>query len=137
MRFMILVKANNATETGAAPRQEIFSAMADYHEELAKAGALVDANGLHPTSKGWRVQYAGGKRAIVDGPFAETKELIAGYTIIRVASREEAMMWAERFPKPHAEDCYVEVRQMFELEEFDGLVDVGSFREISASLKKK
>ena len=98
MRFMILVKANAESEAGVMPSQDIFTAMADYHEELAKAGVLLDANGLQASSKGFRVNYSGGKRMIVDGPFTETKELLAGFTIIQVKSREEAIEWARRFP---------------------------------------
>ena len=94
--------------------------MADYHEQLAKAGVLLDASGLQPTSKGWRVKYSGGKRTVVDGPFTEAKELIAGYTMIQVKSREEAIEWSRRFPNPTIDgcDCEIEVRQLFELEDF-------------------
>lgn len=98
MRFMIIVKATKDSEAGAMPPESLFAAMATYHEELQKAGALLDASGLHPSSKGWRVKYSGGKRTVIDGPFTEAKELIAGYTLIQVKSREEAMEWARRFP---------------------------------------
>ena len=91
MRFMILVKATKDSEAGVMPPEEMFQAMADYHEQLAKAGVLLDANGLQPSSKGWRIKYSGDKRTVIDGPFTETKELVAGYTIIQVKSREEAM----------------------------------------------
>src|SRR6185312_2148353 len=84
MRFMIIVKANQDSEAGVKPPEELFAAMADYHEQLAKAGVLLDASGLQPSSKGWRVKYSGGKRTVVDGPFTEAKELIAGYTMIQV-----------------------------------------------------
>ena len=100
MRFMIVVKATKDSEAGVKPPEEMFAAMADYHEQLAKAGVLLDASGLQPTSKGWRVKYSGGKRTIVDGPFTEAKELIAGYTMIQVKSREEAIEWSRRFPNP-------------------------------------
>jgi len=100
MRFMIMVRANGQSESGAMPEEKLMAAMATYHEELAKAGVLLDANGLQPSSKGWRVRYADGKRSVIDGPFAETKELIAGYTLIQVRSREEALEWARRFPAP-------------------------------------
>ena len=100
MRFMIVVKATKESEAGVKPPEELFAAMADYHEQLAKAGVLLDASGLQPTSKGWRVKYSGGKRTIVDGPFTEAKELIAGYTMIQVKSREEAIEWSRRFPNP-------------------------------------
>ena len=100
MRFMILVKATKDSEAGVMPPEELFHAMADYHEQLAKAGVLLDANGLQPSSKAWRVKYSGDKRTVTDGPFTETKELVAGYTIIQVKSREEAMEWVRRFPNP-------------------------------------
>ena len=125
MRFMIIVKATKDSETGVMsellktePWQKRFAEMATYHEELQKAGVLLDGNGLHPSSKGWRVKYSGGKRTVIDGPFAETKELIAGYTLIQVKSKEEAMEWVRRFPNPHLDDGEIEVRQLYELEDF-------------------
>ena len=135
MRFMIMVKATAASEAGVMPEESLIAAMAAYHEELAKAGVLLDATGLQPSSKGWRVRYSGGKRTIVDGPFAETKELIAGYTLIQVRSREEAMEWARRFPAPFGEmaDGEIEVRQLFELEDFEPNDAVERFRDIEAS----
>ena len=93
MRFMIIVKANKDSEAGVMPPEELIAEMATYHEELAKAGVLLDASGLKPSSTGWRIKYSGGKRTIVDGPFTEAKELIAGYTIIQVKSRKEALEW--------------------------------------------
>jgi len=126
MRFMILVKATDDSEAGRFPPnpEPLFQAMAAYHEELARAGALLDASGLQPTSKGWRVQYEGGKRRIVDGPFTESKELVAGYTLIQVRTRDEAIEWSRRFPNPVAEGirCHIEVRPLFEMEDFDGIV---------------
>jgi hypothetical protein len=126
MKFMIIVKATPDTEAGRFPPdpEPLFAAMAGYHEELARAGALLDASGLQPSSKGWRVQYQGGKRTLVDGPFTESKELVAGYTLIQTRSREEAMEWSRRFPNPIGEGvtCHIEVRQLYELEDFDGLV---------------
>ena len=118
MRFMIIVKASKDSEEGIMPGEDLLATMADYHQELSKAGILLDANGLHPSTKGWRIKYEGGKRRVLDGPFAETKELIAGYTIIQVKSREEALEWARRFPNPHQEDGEIEIRQLFELEDF-------------------
>src|SRR5918992_400445 len=97
---MIIVKADKNSEAGVMPDGKLIAEMADYHEQLAKAGVLLDASGLQPSSKGWRIKYSGGKRTVIDGPFAETKELIAGYTIIQVKSREEAMEWSRRFPNP-------------------------------------
>jgi hypothetical protein len=130
MRFMIIVKASKDSEAGIMPSQDLLTAMADYHEQLAKAGVLLDANGLHPSSKGWRVRYSGSKRTVVDGPFAETKELVAGYTIIQVKSREEAMEWVKRFPNPHNEDGEIEVRPMFELDDFDQGEAIERFRDM-------
>ena len=136
MRFMILVKASKDSEAGVMPKEDMFKAMADYHEELAKAGVLLDANGLQPSSKGWRVKYSGAKRTVVDGPFTEAKELIAGYTIIQVKSREEALEWTRRFPNPHYEDSEVEVRQMFELEDFGSSEQIDRFRDMGVAARK-
>ncbi|MGN8019978.1 YciI family protein [Phyllobacterium sp. 22229] len=135
MRFMILVKATKDSEAGVMPPEELFSAMADYHEQLAKAGVLLDANGLQPTSKGWKIQYSGGKRTVIDGPFTEAKELVAGYTIIQVKTREEAIEWANRFPNPHLDKGEIEIRQMFELEDFGEFEAIDRFREMSAGQK--
>lgn len=130
MRYMIIVKANSDTEAGKLPEESMLEVMGAYHEELVKAGVLLDANGLQPTSKGFRVQYSGGKPVVIDGPFAETKELIAGYTIIQVKSQDEAIEWAKRFPNPHgAEDCYIEVRRMFELDDLGPSAAVDQMRE--------
>jgi hypothetical protein len=138
MRFMIIVKANKDSEAGAKPEEKLFAEMATYHEELMKAGALVDASGLQPTSKGWRIKYTGGKRSVTNGPFAETKELIAGYTIIKVKSREEALSWAKRFPNPAGDgkEAEIEVRQLFELEDFDPSPSIERFREMDAGTRK-
>ncbi len=132
MRFMIIVKATRDSEAGVMPEERLFAEMADYHEELAKAGVLVDASGLQPSSKGWRIKYSGGKRSFVDGPFAETKELIAGYTLIQVNSREEAIEWSKRFPNPAVDggECEIEVRQLFELEDFGDSEAIDRFREM-------
>ncbi len=138
MRFMIIVKATKDTEAGAIPEETLFAAMAKYHEELVKAGALLDASGLQPSSKGWRIKYAGGKRTVVDGPFSEAKELIAGYTLIQVKSKEEAVEWARRFPNPAREgaEAEIEVRQLFELEDFGPSEAVERFREMGVGTKK-
>ncbi|GAB3648923.1 YciI family protein [Ramlibacter alkalitolerans] len=137
MRFMILVKATPASEAGRFPEdsEKVFQAMAGYHEELARAGALLDAAGLQPSSKGWRVHYEAGQRSIVDGPFTETKELVAGYTLIQTRTRDEAVEWSRRFPNPIGEGiaCHIEVRQLYELEDFAGVADAGiaeRFRDI-------
>lgn len=132
MRFMIIVKGDQKVESGAMPEPDAIAEMADYHEALAKAGVLVDASGLQPSSRGFRVRYSGAERSIVDGPFAETKELVAGYTIIRVGSRDEAVAWAKRFPNPRGEgeDCEVEVRQMFDLDDFEPGEAIERFRRM-------
>jgi hypothetical protein len=135
MRFMILVKATADSEAGLMPEQRIFDAMADYHQQLQDAGVLLDASGLQPSAKGWRIENAGGKRTIVDGPFAETKELIAGYTLIRVGSREEALDWARRFPNPTDADGEIEVRQVYELDDFQPNEAVRRFRDIIGHLE--
>ena len=121
MRFMIIVRATPDTEAGVMPSEALLASMGAYHEELAKAGVLLDGNGLQPSAKGWRVRYAAdGSRSVVDGPFAETKELIAGYTLIQVRSRDEALEWTRRFPSPAeaGQVAEIEVRQVFELEDF-------------------
>ena len=136
MRFMIIVKATKESEAGVMPPDELFTAMADYHEQLAKAGVLLDANGLQPSSKGWRIKYSGDKRTVIDGPFTEAKELVAGYTIIQVKSREEALEWARRFPNPHMQEGEIEVRQMFELEDFGESEAIDRFREMGVANQK-
>jgi hypothetical protein len=138
MRFMIVVKASKESEAGVMPEEKLIAAMATYHEELAKAGVLLDGTGLHPSSKGWRIKYKGDKRTVVDGPFAETKELIAGYTLIQVKSRAEALEWTKRFPNPRGEglDAEIEVRQLFELEDFEPNAAIERFRELDSSMKK-
>ena len=132
MRFMIIVKATKDSEAGVMPEEKLLADMATYHEELAKAGVLLDGSGLQPSSKGWRVQYSGGKRTLTDGPFTETKELIAGYTLIQVKSREEALEWSRRFPNPAVDggNGEIEVRPLFELEDFGQSEAVERFREV-------
>ena len=136
MRFMILVKASKDSEAGAMPDENMIARMATYHEELQKAGALVDASGLQPSSKGWRIKYSGGKRTFIDGPFTETKELVGGYTIIKAKSRQEAIEWTKRFPNPGNEDGEIEVRQMFELEDFGPSEAIERFRELGVATEK-
>jgi len=138
MRFMIIVKATKESEAGVMPEEKLIAEMAKYHEELAKAGVLLDGTGLQPSSKGWRIKYTAGKRTVVDGPFAETKELIAGYTLIQTNSREEALEWSKRFPNPviGGKDCEIEVRQLFELEDFGPSEAVERFREMGIGGKK-
>ena len=127
MRFMIIVKATPDSEAGKFPddSEKLFEAMAEYHEQLAKAGVLLDASGLQPSSKGWRVRYQGDRRTVIDGPFAESKELIAGYTLIQVRSRAEALEWSRRFPNPVGRNkpAEIEVRQLYEMDDFKDLVE--------------
>ncbi len=139
MRFMIIVKATKDSEAGVMPQEKLIATMGKYHEELAKAGMLLDASGLQPSSKGWRIQYSGDKRSFVDGPFAETKELIAGYTLIQAKSREEAIEWTRRFPNPAVDGKAgeIEVRQLFELEDFGPSEAVERFRELGVGAKKE
>jgi hypothetical protein len=138
MRFMIIVKATKDSEAGVMPDEKLLSDMATYHEELQKAGVLRDGSGLQPSAKGWRIKYAGGKRTFVDGPFAETKELIAGYTLIEVKSKEEALEWTKRFPNPAGDgnEGEIEVRQLFELEDFEPNAAIERFREMGVGAKK-
>jgi len=134
-RFMMIVKASRDSEAGVMPEDSMLAAMGKYNEELVKAGVMLDGAGLQASSKGWRVQYSGGKRTVVDGPFAETKELIAGYWIIRTKTREEALEWSKRIPNPHNEDCHVEVRQFFELEDFAQTPGLEKHKELQARLQ--
>jgi len=136
MRFMMIVKASKDSEAGKMPSEELISAMTKYNEELMKAGVLVDLSGLQPSSKGARIKFSGGKRTLVDGPFAETKELIAGYWIIQVKSREEAIEWAMRAPNPHEQEGEIEIRQFFELEDFGKSEAVDRTRELEKQLSK-
>ena len=138
MRFMIMVKATADSEAGKMPDEALMASMATYHEAMQKAGVLLDASGLQPSAKGWRVRYAGGKRTVTEGPFAETKELIAGYTVIQVKSREEAMEWAKRVPAPHGRDQEgeIEIRQLFEVDDFPPSEAVERVRELESQLAK-
>lgn len=138
MRFMMIVKASKDSEAGVMPSEELLSAMGKFNEELMKAGVLLDGAGLQPSSKGARIKFSGGKRTIIDGPFTETKELIAGYWIIQVKSREEAMEWAKRVPAPHeGQDGEIEIRQFFELDDFGSSAAVDRARELGQKLEKK
>jgi hypothetical protein len=132
MRFMIIVKATEDSEGGVMPSEKLLAEMASYHEELQKAGVLRDGSGLKPSRHGWRVKYSGDKRTVIDGPFAETKELVAGYTIIDVKSREEALEWTRRFPNPSIDhgEAEIEVREYFELEDFGQSETLERFRKM-------
>ncbi len=118
MRFMIIVKATRDSEAGVLPSAKLLTEMGKFNEELVKAGVMLAGDGLHPSSKGARVKFAGDKRTVNDGPFAETKEMIAGYWLWQVKSKEEAIEWVKRCPNPHDEDCEIEIRQVFEVEDF-------------------
>ncbi|WP_018926143.1 YciI family protein [Pseudomonas umsongensis] len=119
MRFMIIVKASPDSEAGVMPSEELMTAMGNYNEELAKAGILIDCDGLQPSGKGARVRFSGDKRTVIDGPFAETKELIAGYWLWQVKSKEEAIEWVKRCPNPMSgTEAEIEIRQVFEAEDF-------------------
>jgi hypothetical protein len=137
MRFMIIVKASKESEASKMPSEELLGAMAKYNEELVKAGIMLDGAGLQASSKGARVKFSGDKRTVVDGPFAETKELIAGYWIFDVKSKEEAIEWVKRCPNPHSGDSEIEIRQFFELEDFGESAAVAHHREIGETLAKK
>jgi hypothetical protein len=138
MRFMMIVKADKDTEAGVMPDEKLIAAMTRYNEELAKAGVLLDLAGLQRSSKGARVRFSGGKRTVVDGPFAETKELIAGYWLIQVKSKEEAIEWAKRAPAPHGEgeECETELRQLFELENFGPSEAIDRARDLEKELAR-
>lgn len=118
MRFMVIIKANKDTEAGVMPSKELLEAMGKYNEELVKAGVMLAGEGLHPSSKGMRVRFSGEKRTVIDGPFAETKELIAGFWLWQVKSKEEAIKWIKRCPNPTGEETEIEIRQVFEAEDF-------------------
>jgi hypothetical protein len=138
MRFMIIVKATKDSEAGVMPEEKLLADMASFHEELQKAGVLLDGSGLQPSKKGWRIKYSGAKRTVIDGPFTESKELIAGYTMIQVKSREEAMEWTRRFPNPAVDgkEGEIEVRQLFELEDFGPSETIERFREMGIGAEK-
>ena len=118
MKVMVIVKASKASEAGEMPSRELLAAMGKYNEELVQAGILLAGDGLHPTIKGKRVRFSGTDRTVIDGPFTETKELIAGYWLWKVKDMDEAVAWAKRCPNPREEDCEVEIRPVFEAADF-------------------
>jgi hypothetical protein len=118
MRVMVLVKANEETEAGVPPSTELLAEMGAYNEELVKAGIMLDGEGLHPSSKGVRIQFSGDRRSVVDGPFTETKELVAGYWVWQVRDMDEAIEWAKRCPNPTGAESVLELRPLFEAEDF-------------------
>ncbi len=139
MRFLMLVKANADTEAGKLPSAEMIETMGKYNEALMKAGVLLDLNGLHPTSEGVRIRHASGERTVVDGPFSESKELVAGYWLIQVRSREEAIEWALRAPAPHGEgnEGEIELRQVSDVGELGSGEAVERERALEASLPSR
>jgi hypothetical protein len=118
MRFMVIIKADARSEAGEMPSERLLTEMGKYNEELVKAGVMLAGEGLHPSSKGARVRFSGTKRTVIDGPFPETRELIAGFWLIQVKSKEEAIEWVKRIPNPDGTDADVEIRQVFEAEDF-------------------
>ena len=118
MRFMVIVKANEKSEAGVMPSERLLTEMGQFNEELVKAGVLIAGEGLHPSSKGARVRFSGSKRTVIDGPFSETRELVAGFWLIQVSSKEEAIEWVKRIPNPDGDESEVEIRQVFEAEDF-------------------
>ncbi|MEX2194174.1 MAG: YciI family protein [Thermoleophilaceae bacterium] len=118
MRFMVLIKANEDTEAGVMPSEELLADMGKYNEEMVKAGVMLDGEGLQPSSKGARVKFSGKERSVIDGPFTEAKELIAGYWLIQTKSLDEAIEWVKRCPNPLDEEAEIEIRQVFEAEDF-------------------
>jgi PhnB protein len=134
MRFMIIRKADRNTEAGVMPSEELLAAMGRYNEELVRAGVMLDGAGLQPSAKGARVRFSGGQPTVIDGPFTEAKELIAGYTIIQAKSRQEAIEWVRRWPVLDGDgNVEIEIRQMFELDDFGPSEAVGRMRELDAS----
>ncbi len=136
MRFMVIVKATKDSEAGVLPDEKLLTEMGNYNEELVRAGVMVAGEGLQPSSKGARVRFSGAKRTVIDGPFAETKELIAGYWMWRVKSKEEAIDWVKRCPNPFAGESEIEIRQVFEAEDF-GAEFTPELREQEERLRAK
>jgi hypothetical protein len=134
MRFMVLVKADKNTEAGALPDEKLLTDMGKFNEELAKAGVLLAGEGLHPSSKGARVRFSGAQRTVIDGPFAETKELVAGFWLWKVNSKEEAIEWVKRCPNPTGAEAEIEIRQVFEADDF-GPAFTPELREQEARLR--
>lgn len=134
MRFMILVKANADSEAGVMPTYEELAEMGKFNEELVKAGVMLAGEGLHPSSRGYRVQFSGSDRAVVDGPFTETKELLAGFWLIQVKSPEEAVEWVKRIPFREGE---VEIRRVFDTEDFAAADPTGELREAENRLREQ
>ena len=135
MKVMVIVKANEESEAGVLPSTELLAAMGKYNEELVKAGIMLAGEGLHPSAKGKRVLFSGSKRTVVDGPFAETKELIAGFWIWQVRSMDEAVEWARRIPNPTGDESVVELRPLFETDDFAPSDPTGELRAAEERLR--
>jgi hypothetical protein len=136
VRFMILIKADKNTEAGATPDEKLLTEMGKFNEELVKAGVMLAGEGLHPSSKGARVKFSGAKRTVIDGPFAETKELVAGFWLWQVKSKEEAIEWVKRCPNPTGQEAEIEIRQVFESDDF-GAEFTPELREQEERLRAK
>src|SRR5690348_6877610 len=136
MRVMVIVKANKESEAGVMPSQKLLTDMGKFNEELVKAGIMLAGEGLHPSSRGKRVRFSGSKRTVVDGPFTETKELVAGFWLWQVKSMEEALEWVRRCPNPMESDSEIEIRQVFEVEDF-GAAATPEIREQESRLRKQ
>lgn len=137
MRFMVIIKANETTEAGVLPSEELLTEMGKYNEELVKAGVMLAGEGLHPSSKGARVKFTGTKKTVIDGPFAEAKELVAGFWLIQVKSKEEAIEWVKRVPcPPEGEETVIEIRQVFEADDF-GEALTPELREAEERLRRQ
>ena len=137
MKVMVMVKATRDSEAGKMPSQQLFTEMGQFNEELVKAGILLAAEGLHPSSKGKRVRFSGQSRTVIDGPFAETKELIAGFWLWKVKSMDEAVAWVDRCPNPHNEEGDIEIRQVFDPEDFAPCDPTGDLRKAEARLREQ
>ena len=137
MKVMVIVKANAESETGAMPSEELLAAMGKYNEELVNAGVMLAGEGLHPSSSGKRVRFSGDKRTVVDGPFAEAKELVAGFWIWKVDSMEDAVEWAKRCPNPMNEESELEIRQVFDTEDFAESDPTGELRAAEHRLRER
>jgi hypothetical protein len=138
MRFMVLVKATKDSEAGVPPDGKMLAEMGKFNEEMVKAGVMLAGDGLQPSSKGARIRFTGNQRSVIDGPFAETKELVAGYWIIQVKSKEEALEWMKRCPNPYNQDGEIELRQVFELTDFEMSPEQrAKFDAVDAELKDR
>src|ERR1051325_10145571 len=137
MRFMVIVKASKDSEAGKMPTEEMLGAMGKFNEEVVKAGIMLDGGGLEPTSQGARIRFSGKTRTVIDGPFTETKELIAGYWIIQVKNKAEAIEWMKRCPNPYEEDGEIEIRQFFELEDFGESPAIDHHKAVGEQMAKQ